>query len=436
MNLKVVELFAGVGGFRIGFEKANKIIGDKNIFDVIWSNQWEPNEKGQFASKVYEKIWGDKNHSNEDIAKVSTKEIPECDMLVGGFPCQDYSVAKTLNLSQGITGKKGVLWWEIYRITAEKKPPYLILENVDRLLGSPASQRGRDFAIILASLNDLGYIVEWRIINAAEYGFPQKRKRIFICAYQSNNCIGEKAAFNKQSWVTQDGIIARAFPITISKDQKQFFNFKIDGELSEISDNFGSPKKSLFLNTGISISRDCVTFKSTPNFKGRFINLGDILLPDNLIPKEYIIDIESIPKWKYLKGAKSLIRTKKNGIQYSYDEGAMSFPDAKDKPARTIITGEGGASASRFKHVVSMEDSNYRRLLPIELERLNGFPDNHTSLNGISEIKRAFFMGNALVTGVITKLAISYSETLDEITTEKYETNFENDKHYNIEKVA
>lgn len=421
MNLKVVELFAGVGGFRIGFEKANKIIGDLKMFDVIWSNQWEPSEKSQFASKVYEKIWGNKNHSNEDIAKVSINEIPDCDILVGGFPCQDYSVAKTLNQSQGIIGKKGVLWWEIYRIAAGKKPPYLILENVDRLLGSPASQRGRDFAIILASLNDLGYIVEWRIINAAEYGFPQKRKRIFICAYLADNNIGEKSAINKISWITKDGIMARAFPIVFDEKQNLIESFKIVGSLAEISDCFGNSKKSPFLNAGISDLRECITFKSTPNFNGRNIYLGDILLPDSSVPKEYIIEKESIPKWEYLKGAKKLIRTKKNGIQYSYDEGAMSFPDAKDKPARTIITGEGGASASRFKHIVLMENGNYRRLLPIELERLNGFPDNHTQLSGISDVKRAFFMGNALVTGVITKLAISFSEILEENAVDKSE---------------
>ena len=162
--LKVVELFAGVGGFRIGLEKTKK-------FEVIWSNQWEPLTKTQqHASWVYENKFGKKNHSNENIEEVDTKVIPDCDVLVGGFPCQDYSVATTLKNSKGLKGKKGVLWWSIERILREKKkkPKYLILENVDRLLKSPSKQRGRDFAVMLSCLNKLDYAVEWRVINAAE----------------------------------------------------------------------------------------------------------------------------------------------------------------------------------------------------------------------------------------------------------------------------
>jgi len=154
-KIRVAELFAGVGGFRIWLEKNN--------YRVVWSNQWEPSTKTQHASMVYEARFEDTSHSNEDISKVKVIDIPDHDMLVGGFPCQDYSVASTLKNSHGINGKKGVLWWEIYRILQDKKdkaPKYLLLENVDRLLKSPASQRGRDFAIILSSLNALGYSVD------------------------------------------------------------------------------------------------------------------------------------------------------------------------------------------------------------------------------------------------------------------------------------
>ncbi|MEM9143481.1 MAG: DNA (cytosine-5-)-methyltransferase, partial [Bacteroidota bacterium] len=146
-KLKVIELFAGVGGFRLGLENTGG-------YEVVWSNQWEPATKTQHASKVYEARFGPKNHSNKDIAEVATSEIPDADVLVGGFPCQDYSVASTLQNSKGLIGKKGVLWWSIHRILSEKqnKPQYLFLENVDRLLKSPVAQRGRDFAIMLKSL--------------------------------------------------------------------------------------------------------------------------------------------------------------------------------------------------------------------------------------------------------------------------------------------
>ena len=135
--------------------------------------------------------FGKEGHSSEDIESVPTSKIPNHDVLVGGFPCQDYSVASTLKNSKGLIGKKGVLWWSIHRILNEKKrkPKYLILENVDRLLKSPATQRGRDFAIMLQSLSDLGYILEWRVINAAEYGFPQRRKRVFMIGYHKSSNI-------------------------------------------------------------------------------------------------------------------------------------------------------------------------------------------------------------------------------------------------------
>ena len=147
-DIKIVELFAGVGGFRIGFERAS------TRFKTVWNNQWEPSTKRQDASIIYTHRFGSEGHSNEDISIVSAKEIPESDLLCAGFPCQDYSVATTLINSKGIEGKKGVLWWEIHRILqdkGEKAPKYLFLENVDRLISSPAKQRGRDFFFFFSS---------------------------------------------------------------------------------------------------------------------------------------------------------------------------------------------------------------------------------------------------------------------------------------------
>ena len=169
----VAELFAGVGGFRIGLAAA----GWKTTF----SNQWEPSTKAQHASDVYVAKFGEVGHSNEDIATVDA--LPKkIDLLVGGFPCQDYSVAKSANAAKGLEGKKGVLWWEILRLAKAHKPRFIFLENVDRLLKSPSKQRGRDFAIMLKTLGDEGYLIEWRAVNAAEYGFAQRRIRVFIVA--------------------------------------------------------------------------------------------------------------------------------------------------------------------------------------------------------------------------------------------------------------
>lgn len=404
-KINVIELFAGVGGFHLGLTQAS----DK--YKIVWSNQWEPSTKTQPASEIYRLRFEKTPHSNEDIAAVIENKfdsIPNHDLLVGGFPCQDYSVASTLNRSGGIEGKKGVLWWSIYNILhkkGDKKPQYLFLENVDRLLKSPAKQRGRDFAIMLASLSDLGYAVEWRIINAADYGFPQRRRRIFILAYLKDSKIfKELIKSDKKEWLLSEGIIGEAFPA--SENTQSVREFDIEGSLEEVTENFNKNTKSAlspFENTGLMINRKVYSFKSAPDYSGDYTKLSDILIPEESIPQSFFINNEEIDKWNYLKGGKSELRTNKtNGFTYNYSEGSMIFPDPLDKPSRTIITGEGGPSASRFKHVVTTKSGKLRRLTPIELERLNMFPDNHTK--EASDIKRAFFMGNALVVGIIEKI--------------------------------
>ncbi len=422
-SIRVVELFAGVGGFRIGLEgwKGKSASSDFKEslhpnFKVVWSNQWEPSTKTQHASDVYMKVFGSEGHSNVDISKVGLNEIPDHDLLVGGFPCQDYSVARTLNQSAGLEGKKGVLWWQIHRIIKGKdpKPSFLFLENVDRLLKSPVKQRGRDFAIMLASLSDLGYVVEWRVVNAAEYGMPQRRKRVFFLAYSKRSSIQKKIMKLKDpySWVLEKGVFAKAFEVqSIDKENGKVFN--IDGDLAEVSAQFNKKEKSHspFSNSGIMIDRKVYTIETTPNYEGPYSTLGDILIETKEVPKEYFIDPKDIEKWKYLKGAKNEIRVNKgSGFQYNYTEGSMVFPDPLDKPSRTIVTGEGGATASRFKHVVRTENGKLRRLTPLELERLNMFPDGHTA--GASDVKRAFFMGNALVAGVIERVGIELAATM------------------------
>ncbi|MDB2405531.1 DNA (cytosine-5-)-methyltransferase [Arcobacteraceae bacterium] len=411
-TIKTIELFAGVGGFRIGLEKANKT--NKN-FEVVWSNQWEPSTKIQHASQIYTKQFGYENHSNEDISKVKVIDIPDHDMLVGGFPCQDYSVASTLKNSGGINGKKGVLWWEIYRIVQEKKeaaPKYLLLENVDRLLKSPASQRGRDFAIILSSLNALGYAVEWRVINASDYGMPQRRRRVFIFASKKDTNFYNNLKNNSISDnLSKSSLFAKTFPIKSINQDKILIN-NLSDDLVDITDNFNkkTPKNNAFLDTGYMINGIYYTSKIEADYNDNCTVLGDFLEKESEVPKEFYISQEELEKWKYHKGSKSIERVNKTtGHKYTYSEGSMGFPDCLKKPSRTIITGEGGASASRFKHVIEV-NGKHRRLTPVELERLNMFPDNHTA--GVTDTKRAFLMGNALVVGIIEKLGNKILEEL------------------------
>ena len=401
-KIKVAELFAGVGGFRIGLE------GASDDYETIWNNQWEPSTIHQDASLVYRARFGSKGHCNEDINNVDTANIPNHDLLVGGFPCQDYSVASTLSHSGGIEGKKGVLWWQIYRILQEKgeqRPHYLFFENVDRLLSSPAKQRGRDFAIILASLADLGYTIEWRIINAADYGMPQRRRRIYIIGYYKGSTI-EKKIEDFKKWILFDGVMAKAFPL--EQKNKLGSSFKIEGTIKEVSDNFNvKQKNSPFGNTGIMANRQVYTIDTTPVYNGTYMTLGGNIVDESLVPDNFFIPISDIARWEYEKGAKKIERTSKEGYKYIFSEGGMSFPDALDRPSRTIITGEGGTSPSRFKHVIRTPSGRYRRLIPLELERLNMFPDNHTYHPDVNDGRRAFLMGNALVCGIIQRMGQS-----------------------------
>ena len=239
-QIKVIELFAGVGGFRLGLEQASNA---QYRYDTIWSNQFEPSTNVQHASNIYMQRFADDTHLNVDITQVATDDIPDHDLLVGGFPCQDYSVAKILSHAHGIVGKKGVLWWEIYRIIKAKRPVHILLENVDRLIKSPTHQKGRDFAIMLKTLSDLGYNIEWRVINAADYGMPQRRKRVFIYA----SC--QQKRTNAKAVLFKNGLFAQSFPIHESdlkevklvSDELQLSADKDPAAscLQDISDNFG-----------------------------------------------------------------------------------------------------------------------------------------------------------------------------------------------------
>ena len=401
-KIKVVELFAGVGGFRIGLE------GASDAYETIWNNQWEPSTVHQDASLVYRARFGSTGHSNKDINTVPTDEIPNHDLLVGGFPCQDYSVASTLSRSGGIEGKKGVLWWQIYRILNEKgenRPNYIFFENVDRLLGSPAKQRGRDFAIILASLADIGYVVEWRDIIAAEEGMPQRRRRTYIVGYREGSYVSDKVQ-DLKDWTLYEGVLAKAFPFK-PKDNT-FSEFEIEGTIKEVSDNFNKDgKNSPFGSAGIMRNRCVYSVNAEAVYDGPSMTLGGNVVDESLVPEEFFISEEDVAKWEYEKGAKKIERISKEGFKYTFSEGGMAFPDSLDKPSRTIITGEGGAAASRFKHVILTPSGRYRRLIPIELERLNMFPDNHTCHPDVTDGRRAFLMGNALVCGIVQQIGKS-----------------------------
>lgn len=397
-NIRVVELFAGVGGFRVGLERCSK-----KTFQTVWANQWEPGQKGQWAYHCYTKQFGeDANCSNEDIATV-IDQVPEHDLLVGGFPCQDYSVASTG--AKGIEGKKGVLWWSIHEIIQKRHPSYVLLENVDRLLKSPAKQRGRDFGIILKCLNDEGYGVEWRVINAAEYGNVQRRRRTFIFAYKDTTKQYQRAkeklfADGAFSWISQDGFFAQAFPVQHDHNaKKKPTNIDLNRyeDLVAVTDTF----KATFYNAGVVIDGHVYSEELLPNYDGPHKTLNDVVSHE-AIPEKFFIAEEQMAKWEYMKGAKKIERVSKEGFTYNFSEGPIAFPDPLDRPARTMLTSEG--SANRSTHVIADRlTGRYRRLMPEECEQINGFPSGWTD-TGMPERQRYFIMGNALVVPLIEKM--------------------------------
>ena len=409
MEKTVVELFAGVGGFRCGLNKVelkNDKVKENGNWKFVWANQWEPSTKTQDAFDCYSKRFGSEDVSNVDIFEVNKKEIPNHTLLVGGFPCQDYSVAQTLSNSKGIEGKKGVLWWAIADVLKTKKPPFVFLENVDRLLLSPASQRGRDFGIILRSFYDNGYAVEWRVINAGEYGFQQKRRRTYIIAYhKTTNYYKEMKKINMKDIVLTNGIFAKQFPTKTEILDSNMTNISNYKDLVDISYNF----KNQFYNSGVMFNGEVFTANLESDCNEVFA-LRKIRETKD-VDEKYFLSEDKIEKFRYLKGYKRIPRIKPNGETYMYSEGAMSFPDNLDLPARTMLTSESGVS--RTTHVIEDYKTNKLRLLtPLECERINGFPDTWTN-TGMTDKKRYFMMGNALVVGVVEKIGIELEKIIE-----------------------
>lgn len=436
MEKTMCELFAGVGGFRLGFERFS------DEWKTVWFSQWEPSDKEQWAYGCYIKHFGrsydldGKDCTNIDINKVDKKKIPNHTLLVGGFPCQDYSVAHTLSTEKGIEGKKGVLWWDIRDVLEIKNAPFGLFENVDRLVKSPSKQRGRDFGIILSCLAGLGYNVEWRIINAAQYGAAQRRRRIFIFIYKNDTLFSKKLlnGFEKlnqekkvnfaKELLQEKGFFAKQFPI--EKDIKIEVPCKIkQGHsnviLSEVTKEF----KFDFKNAGCLLG-DVIYTAQVKEIEEKAIPLGAILQNNNYYveyndsdkykqySKKYPVDnkyyiaadrlyygdcnkrfyneyeegkpsLEIKKTWQYLKGGKKLCRVSKkkneSGVEekfeYTFSEGAINFLDDWDKPARTMLTSE--SSFNRSTHIVKdMKTGDIRILTPIEAERIQGFDDNWT----------------------------------------------------------
>ncbi len=394
MEKTICELFAGVGGFRLGFERLN------SGWKTKWFSQWEPGAKTQWAHQCYISHYGDspdKNgeyHTGEDIGTVNKESIPDHTLLVGGFPCQDYSVAHPLGSSKGIEGHKGVLWWQIRDTIIAKRPPFCLFENVDRLLKSPAKQRGRDFAVILACLSELDYSAEWRVVNASNYGSVQRRRRIFIFAYRNDTNYGRiHSVLSAEDILQKEGLMAKAFPV---KAIIKMNDRELQSDIVDVSNNF----EFEFEAAGCLHNGHIYTAKVDEAVE-QPVMLGSIL-QKSVDDEFYINDDSKMAKWIYLKGAKKIPRKSANGHEYVFSEGPIAFPDPWDRPGRTMLTSE--STLNRSTHIVTDPGTGrLRTLTPIEAERMQGFDDDWTN-TGMPNRMRFFCMGNALVVPMISRM--------------------------------
>lgn len=416
MDKTVIELFAGVGGFRVGlngvkgFDENGRAI-EKGPWKFVWANQWEPATKEQHAFDCYALRFGKEDSSNVDISKVDKKSIPDHTLLTGGFPCQDYSVARSLHDEKGIEGKKGVLWWQINDILKAKKPSFVLLENVDRLLKAPAKQRGQAFGIILRCFCDAGYGVQWRVINAAEYGHPQRRRRTFIFAFRKSTkyyaFFKESAKGNEEKAILDGMMFSKPFPCKPMEGEslaEGSVSKKEYGDLLDVSGKFAFD----FKNAGYCLDYKIHTIRVEPVFNGKVKTLGECLDCEHVPDYCYKVDVE---KFKYLKGAKHILRTAANGHEYYYSEGPIAFPDHLDEPGRTMLTSEG--TTNRSSHfILDPKTNKYRILTPVECERLDEFPDDWTN-TGMPPKRRYFIAGNALVCGLIASMGEQISAIID-----------------------
>lgn len=161
-----IDLFAGIGGIRIAFERAGG--------ECVFTSEWD-----KAAQDTYEANFGERPAG--DITKIAAKDIPNHDILTGGFPCQAFSI---IGNQLGFADTRGTLFFDVERIIKEKKPKAFLLENVRQLV---AHDNGRTFKVILERLTNLGYFVHYKILNGLNFGVPQKRERIIIVGFQENH---------------------------------------------------------------------------------------------------------------------------------------------------------------------------------------------------------------------------------------------------------
>ena len=409
-------MFAGIGGFRSGLAK----FGD--FFVPVGFCEIDP-----YARKAYEAIYDTKGELFfEDARKIVPEELPDIDLVCGGFPCQSFSIAGKRG---GFEDARGTLFFEIARIARVKRPKYLLLENVPGLL---SHDNGRTFATILNTLSELGYDVAWQVLNSANFGVPQSRKRVFIIGYLGEKSPGEIQAFTE------------ANPKTIVQKFGGRHGNRIydkDGLSCTLTSNAGGfagntglysvgqlPIKSL-TKSGYQIAEpgDSIDL-AYPNLNTRRGRVGKQIahtITPNITQGVYFIDMNPDPKITEI--ARCITARQDAGISNRRGEHSGVIEIAKEIGPRAIISPERetvrqqgrrikGPDEPMFTlttqdlHGVVSYDPSYdtiRKLMPIECWRLQGFSDEQfmkAQASGLSDARLYKMAGNAVSVPVITEL--------------------------------
>ena len=390
--IKIFSMFSGVGGFELGFQQANlqtQVVGFCEI--------------DKYASQILEtKFKGIKNYG--DATTIDETKLPNFDILVGGFPCQAFSMA---GKRKGFDEARGTLFFDVARILAHKKPRNFILENVKGLL---SHNKGKTFETILGILSDLGYIVEWELLNSKNYGVPQSRERMYIVGHLRGQSRPKVFSFREGNGVSEtsrkkERERSSQVSSTITSNYKRGTHAMGEQyilEPKELTKNLGQGQR-VYSTNGASVS-----IKAGGGGQGgktglykipqatkqgyEWADLGDSVNLQNL-------------KSKTRRGrvGKQIAQTLDTGNQQYTIVQATITPSRKNK----------SQNGRRFKdneepmftltqndvHGVMHNKTQIRRLTPIECERLQGFPDNWTK--GLSDTQRYKCMGNAVTTNVV-----------------------------------
>ena len=345
-NYKAIELFAGIGGFRIACENLG--------IETVWANDMESN-----AVKVYRDNFGEDSIVQGDINTLFDK-IPEHDILTGGFPCQPFSRA---GKKKGIDDYRGTLFETIIKIVNEKKPSFFVLENVNSIL---FMQNGRHFRTILSALSDLGYKIEWRVFNAMEFGVPQHRERVIIIGSRDGDCYDTYLLSNDVEKISKyDTDI-------ISRYDCWSDIVKSNGKFK----NWGMAQRGKFVMT--QVNEDPV----------QNITIENILQNPCDVSEQYYSTEDTLKRIE-----KSVYVDKfYNGVHILYNQNGGA------RMGYTIFGTDGvsptlTASTSRHYERYKIGDK-YRRLTNIEYARLQGFPDNHCKAVSVNRQYKLY--GNAV----------------------------------------